>query len=156
MGTDEPTARGYTRIELFVRRGIEPIEGTWRNAEFGETVSFWGWLELISALEKIRATARDCEPERRSTASGLATAVRQLTTSTGAPRGASPRRATTPDTNLAAGPQDNLLFCCCTARPRVLTGAADADRAVTGCDRTVTGRRDAAGHTVRRVKGPMP
>ena len=69
MGTEEPSARQYTRVQISIRRGAHPIEGIWRDADSSEPTSFWGWLELISALEKVRATDLDRVPDGRSIAS---------------------------------------------------------------------------------------
>jgi hypothetical protein len=54
MGTERQEGCGYTHIELCVRRGAEPIEGAYQD-DTGRGAPFWGWLELISALETARA-----------------------------------------------------------------------------------------------------
>jgi hypothetical protein len=71
MATERPQAGGYTRIELCVRRGAEPIEGTCQGGS-GRAAPFWGWLELISALETARATdPPPARPEGASSEGGV-------------------------------------------------------------------------------------
>ena len=86
MGTKRPEARGSTRIELCVRRGAEPIEGTCQDGS-GHAAPFWGWLELISALETARASDPRGRPEGTRSEGGTA-AVHFAE----AERGASPAR----------------------------------------------------------------
>ena len=54
MGTERQQGRGYRHVELYLRRGAEPIEGAYQD-DTGRAAPFWGWLELISVLETARA-----------------------------------------------------------------------------------------------------
>jgi hypothetical protein len=55
-------ATGPLRVQLELRRGVEPIEGRLID-DHGEVVSFTGWLELMSVLEAARAgTPRRLDP----------------------------------------------------------------------------------------------
>lgn len=87
MGTERSEACGYTLIELCVRRGAGPIEGTCQDGS-GHAAPFWGWLELISALE----TARTRDP-RGWAEGGWVENGQEAVHSTEGKRGASPAPA---------------------------------------------------------------
>lgn len=70
MGIQSPQASGYTRIELCVRRGVEPIEGTCHDGS-GRAAPFWGWLELIGALQTARASDPHARAEGTCSAGGI-------------------------------------------------------------------------------------
>lgn len=59
------------RIKLCLRHDTESVEGTCHEVERGVSTTFSGWLELISALETARRSARGpnepaAEPGRHS------------------------------------------------------------------------------------------
>jgi hypothetical protein len=59
-------ATGPLRVQLELRRGVEPIEGRLID-DHDEVVSFTGWLELMSVLEAARAgPPRRLDPESPS------------------------------------------------------------------------------------------
>lgn len=51
MSHQESAASGQVHLELCIRRAGQSIEGTCHERSSGITRSFWGWMELISALE---------------------------------------------------------------------------------------------------------
>jgi hypothetical protein len=64
MSPQHPVASEYACVQLCLRRLGHSIEGTCRDDDSGVTRTFWGWLELISALDTISGAspllARPC------------------------------------------------------------------------------------------------
>ncbi len=58
---------GTTQVQLSIDQGCEPISGTWQSIDDGQPHPFWGWLQLISALEQARQASRAHEHESSDT-----------------------------------------------------------------------------------------